>query len=339
MEKLVSIIIPIYNAEKDLDRCIKSIINQTYKKFELILVNDGSSDKSEEICKKYAKKDKRVKYIYQQNSGVSKARNFGFENSVGEFIYYVDADDFLEINALETFMKYSNKYDADIVRASYKINKRIANETPYLHTIYNRPIENLSKEIIANFINYRLNPAAWLLFMKREVAEKNLFLQNFGYGEDLLYTLELLLKCKKIVFIENILYNYIVNDNGASMSHNKYERNISNLYNLVEEVNKILILNKVRNIDYLINQAIITYFYMIIQYIYLQYETKQISFKEFCKKLKKYRNSEVYKKAKISKLGTIKKYRKIIMRLFEYRMYILIFFLYKLKKIIKEVKN
>ena len=100
-ENLISIIIPVYNAEKYLDYCITSILKQTYRTFELILINDGSTDKSEEICLRYQQKDNRICLISKTNEGVSSARNAGLCNSTGEYITFVDADDYLEHNYLE----------------------------------------------------------------------------------------------------------------------------------------------------------------------------------------------------------------------------------------------
>ena len=98
---IISIIVPVYNAEKYLSRCIDSILRQTFADFELILVNDGSSDKSKEICEKYLESDPRIKLINQENSGVSAARNTGLDNASGEYIGFVDSDDFIEKNMYE----------------------------------------------------------------------------------------------------------------------------------------------------------------------------------------------------------------------------------------------
>ena len=92
----ISVIVPIYNVEKYIDRCIKSIVNQTYKNLEIILINDGSLDKSGQICDTWESKDNRIKVIHQMNSGVSVARNTGLENATGEYVTFVDSDDYIE---------------------------------------------------------------------------------------------------------------------------------------------------------------------------------------------------------------------------------------------------
>ena len=111
----ISIIIPIYNVEKYLVRCIESILNQSYKSFELILINDGSTDKSGEICDLYKSKDKRIKVIHKVNNGASEARNTGIENSNGGYICFVDGDDWIENNMLREMKEYFEIYNPDLI--------------------------------------------------------------------------------------------------------------------------------------------------------------------------------------------------------------------------------
>ena len=119
MTKKVSIIIPVYNQEKYLDKCINSVIRQSYDDLECILVDDGSTDNSPEICDKYEKKDDRIKVFHQPNSGVSKARNVGLANAKGEWITFADSDDYLEQHAFQTYIDAAIKYQADVVRGGY----------------------------------------------------------------------------------------------------------------------------------------------------------------------------------------------------------------------------
>lgn len=101
---VISIIVPIYKTEKYLDRCLNSILNQTYKDFELLLIDDGSPDKAGELCDEYAKNDTRIKVFHKENGGVSSARNVGLENAIGEWIYFFDSDDEMLYNGLETLV-------------------------------------------------------------------------------------------------------------------------------------------------------------------------------------------------------------------------------------------
>lgn len=118
---LVSVIVPVYNAEAYLPRCIESIISQTYSELEIILVNDGSPDKSGEICQSYEVKDKRIRYIKQKNSGAGGARNTGLSLAKGKYILFVDADDWLDVNAVATFLKIAGEKAADLVILEAKV--------------------------------------------------------------------------------------------------------------------------------------------------------------------------------------------------------------------------
>ena len=109
----VSVVVPIYKVEKYISRCIESIINQSYKNLEIILVDDGSPDKCGDICEEYALKDSRIKVLHKETGGLSDARNFGMNYVSGEYTLFVDSDDWLELNMIETMIKLVNKYDRD----------------------------------------------------------------------------------------------------------------------------------------------------------------------------------------------------------------------------------
>ena len=128
---LVSIITPVYNSEKFLNKCIDSILNQTYNNFELILVDDGSADKSLQICDEYARKDSRIVVIHQKNQGQAVARNKALDICKGDYISFIDSDDYLKRNFLETYMHAAQKKDADIIVGGYirDVNGKLS-ETP-----------------------------------------------------------------------------------------------------------------------------------------------------------------------------------------------------------------
>ena len=116
----ISVIVPVYNTEKYLDRCIQSILAQTYTDFELLLINDGSTDSSGAICDKYAKQDVRVRVFHKENGGASSARNMGLDNAKGEWVTFCDSDDTLKQNALECLSSYTDKSSIVIANTSYK---------------------------------------------------------------------------------------------------------------------------------------------------------------------------------------------------------------------------
>ena len=121
MKTKVSVIVPIYNAEMYIDKCIQSIINQTLRDIEIILVDDGSTDRSFEISNKYAKKDERIKIIKQKNKGVGAARNYGVSIATGKFITFIDSDDFVEIDMLEILYNAAINNNCDIIFSGIKI--------------------------------------------------------------------------------------------------------------------------------------------------------------------------------------------------------------------------
>ena len=116
---LVSVIVPVYKVEKYLNRCVNSILNQTYKDLEVILVDDGSPDSCPEICDGYAQKDKRVKVIHKENGGQGSARNSGLDVARGEYILFVDSDDYIAKNLIEITLQKAERFDADMVIFDY----------------------------------------------------------------------------------------------------------------------------------------------------------------------------------------------------------------------------
>ena len=125
MVKKLSIIVPVYKVEQYLNRCVDSILNQTYRNIEIVLVDDGSPDRSGEICDRYAKSDERVKVVHKKNGGVSSARNIGFSSSTGEYIGYVDSDDYIAPTMYEDMIDVLEKNDLDIVCCDAFIVKEI----------------------------------------------------------------------------------------------------------------------------------------------------------------------------------------------------------------------
>ena len=120
MSEKISVIVPIYKTEQFLSKCIDSIINQTYKNLEIILVDDGSPDNCPKICDEYAKRDNRIKVIHKENGGLSSARNAGIEIATGDFSAFVDSDDWIDSDMYESLVKLSDEYNADIAECGYR---------------------------------------------------------------------------------------------------------------------------------------------------------------------------------------------------------------------------
>lgn len=207
--KLVSVIVPVYNGEKDLKRCIDSIVEQSYYNLQIILVDDGSRDSSGKICDEYAKKDKRIEVIHISNGGVSNARNIGLKRIKGEFIQFVDSDDYLE---KEMIYEMLNKMDEDtdwcVCRYYniYKSKKTISIE-------FDKKTEYDSKEYLLQIMQepyHYYYGVLWNKLYKSEIIKKNAlsFDINNKTAEDFLFNLEYLKKIQKIKYVNMPLYNY-----------------------------------------------------------------------------------------------------------------------------------
>lgn len=187
----ISVIIPVYNAEKYLSRCIDSILNQSFTDFELLLVNDGSDDHSGEICDDYAKKYSRVKVFHKENGGVSSARNLGLINACGEWITFVDADDYLIVDGLQRYINEINE-NVDLIIYGYNI----CNESGYLKfstTVY--PKNDLIQKddgVKIMFKNSYYNGYLFNKLFRRSIIEDNkiFFNEDVYYNEDRLFCVE-----------------------------------------------------------------------------------------------------------------------------------------------------
>lgn len=200
---LVTIVVPVYNAENHLPRCIESILGQSFGDFELLLVNDGSSDDSLAVCRKYAVNDGRVRVIDKPNGGVSSARNMGLESAVADWVMFIDADDWIEPNTLELAVPYVG--ECDIVRLAWVAhmanevrNKRVMNaETP----------EQLLKQLIRR----RTKLAVWGTLIRRELFMNHdiRFDTSYDYAEDWLVLLRVVCRCKRVKTLpEAYVYHY-----------------------------------------------------------------------------------------------------------------------------------
>ena len=232
-KNLVSIIVPIFKVEKYLKRCIDSILNQTYRNIEIILIDDGSPDNCGKIADEYALKDKRIKVIHKENKGVSQARNDGIKLSKGEYIAFVDSDDYVEKNFIEILYDNALKNNADVSICNYflenenrKIRKKIDSDIA----------KDLESEDFCKYI-IRKNSYRGLLLnklFKREIffenGKINLIGSNIHICEDLLFLVENSSKYGKIIFDkEACLYHYIVRENSAISS--KYnEKKVTMIY-------------------------------------------------------------------------------------------------------------
>ena len=224
MNKLISIIVPVYNAERYLDRCINSLINQTYKNIEIILINDGSSDRSGEICNEYSAKDERIIAIHKKNEGVSSARNVGLEYAKGEYIAFCDADDWIEEDMYEILANLIDSSNSQLVFCHFSTDETIKTETNYDNTIISKEyaIELiLSDEKIAGYL--------WNKLFSRTLIygnEKLLFEKDIHILEDQLFVIRCMNRCNNVVVTTKQLYHYEQNE-GSALNSKMSEKSIS----------------------------------------------------------------------------------------------------------------
>ena len=218
-EKKISIIVPVYKVEKYLERCIDRLINQTYKDIEIILVDDGSPDKCPRICDDYAKKSDRVIVIHKKNGGLSDARNCGLLKATGEYILYVDSDDYIELDACEKLVA-GMKENVDLVVGAYNeirngrsIKKRHSN-------ILQNKVYNAKEYVISSIERDEWYAPAWLnLYSKSFLISNDLFYRVGIYFEDIEMLPRLFLANPKITYVDYPFYNYVIRENSIMTSN------------------------------------------------------------------------------------------------------------------------
>ncbi len=235
----MSVIIPVYNAEEYLDKCIKSVISQTYKNLEIILINDGSTDGSLELCNFYALSESNVKVLSQQNAGASSARNLGLAHSTGDYIVFVDSDDWIMPAYVESLYFNLVNYSADMVIIDYFIEEN----TKLLYSKKKGSINIYTNKETLNhifdtdkFLGYIWNK----IFQARIIKNSNMmFNTELKVWEDLLFCCQYISRIEKIVYIQKPLYVYKLRNDSLTKS-TCYEVQKS----LLKSVEKIMELSK-----------------------------------------------------------------------------------------------
>lgn len=205
----LSVIVPIYNIENEIDRSVSSIVKQTYENMEIILVNDGSTDKSSALCDKWAKRDKRIKVIHKQNGGVSSARNLGLMKATGAFVTFVDGGDVIVENCYEIALKKLMQYDVDIIIFGIITKIYQAQELLRIESD-NRQEETFSRNTLLNrYYEINLGNSVCNKIYKIEVLKDCFFDERMDVSEDLWFNLNVYQNIKNISLISDNLYLYI----------------------------------------------------------------------------------------------------------------------------------
>lgn len=228
----ISIIVPVYNVEKYLERCLKSLISQTFENYEIILIDDGSSDNSGKICDEYAKRYEKIRVIHQKNAGLSAARNVGIKQSIAPYILFVDSDDTIDEFACEKLYETMMKENADIVRA----NSIIVNG----EKLFPEKKKNVISGKIYKGIDFLVKNvqkgampmcAQFSLYRKKTFEACNLFFKEGILHEDELWTPQVYLVASKVVWMDYDFYYHYVRENSITHSKNK-SRNAKDLISI-----------------------------------------------------------------------------------------------------------
>lgn len=270
IKPLISIIVPIYMIDQYLGLCIESIMNQTYKNIEIILVDDGSIDRCPELCDLYATKDSRIKVIHKHNEGLVSARKAGLQESNGSFIVYVDGDDWIESGFIETLYFSAMTFDADVVcagftRTLFSKNFSFLNAMP-TNVYEGNNLNKIFKFMISCKDYYRpgITTYVWNKLFKREILLESQYLvdNRISIGEDAAVTYPALLKSKRIVITDNVDYHYRQRENSMLKQTSEYSQEAQKLrylrdymirwaeksaseLNLVSQVNDYILANAI----------------------------------------------------------------------------------------------
>lgn len=216
---VISVIIPIYNASRYLPHCLDCILKQTFTKWQLLLVDDGSTDNSLDICNNYANKDSRIKVFHKKNEGVSIARQYGLDKVTTPYFIFCDSDDYVEPDYLEKLYDAIRVNCADMVICKYKEeygNRTVIPELP----------ETDAMGLIHNFLNNKVWGVTWNKLYRTEIVKKHdiRFIPGLQMWEDLAFTIDYLLQVQKIVFVQKTLYHYIMYNSGSITRHENFKK-------------------------------------------------------------------------------------------------------------------
>ncbi|WP_195467399.1 glycosyltransferase family 2 protein [Clostridium sp. D43t1_170807_H7] len=214
MSKLISVIVPVYNVEKYLNRCIQSIVEQEYKNLEIILINDGSTDGSLEICELWKERDERIILINKENSGVSDSRNEGINIATGDYIGFVDSDDFLQPDMYKKLLNNILKYDSQVSICSYRyIKDTVLQAYKYENKLKIYSNSELLKEI---FLGKSINGFLWNKIFKKNLFDEIRLESDLELCEDLLLITKIIKQIDTAIYTSEKLYNYTLRENSAT---------------------------------------------------------------------------------------------------------------------------
>lgn len=249
MNNCISVIIPIYNVEKYLAKCIESVLGQTYKNLEIILIDDGSPDNCGKICDKYAYSDRRIRVIHKQNGGVSSARNAGLDIATGEWIYFLDPDDWIEIDTMEKVLKKATETKADMCFFDYE--NAFEDNSVFVSTLHSDKTLFTNMKDYGALCTYSQAASVWSYIVKAPLILDNIrFDENLYRGEDVVFNFQLYGHIKSFSYLKTVLYHRRIRTESAmAIIRDDYPKTVYDRYNLmVNTVKKGVYPNKVQTV-------------------------------------------------------------------------------------------
>lgn len=317
-EKLVSVIIPAYNIEDYIGRCLDSIISQTYKNLEIIVVDDGSRDHTGEILDNYAKKDRRIKVIHKENGGVSSARNKGIEAAEGDYIGFIDGDDLIESEMYKTLVDLLEEENADIAHCGYQMV--FPDRIDYYHNTGKKKIQTTEEGLKDLLSGEMIEPGLVNKIYKKELIKNCRLDETVKINEDLLMNYQLFKLSQKSVYYDITPYSYMIRSSSATGANSL----------ITKREDALRVLNQIK--DDCINNNLLSIIYK--RYIYLlmaicRDDLKDRSYIEYQKKqrkqLKKELKTDIFKSCipkKLKYMSLFSCYLPHIMKVI-YKMYVL----------------
>ncbi len=303
----ISVIIPVYNSSTYLRKCLDSVVNQTLKDIEIIVINDGSTDDSKNIIEEYLCKYKNIIFIDQENKGIGKTRNIGIKKATGEYITFVDSDDYIKENMLEEYYKYAKKHNFDLVIGSYikKINNK---EIIFENNKFKTGNVKTTPQIL-----YLIEYGPWAKLYKREMLiNNNIYFDEKRKYEDMPFVSKALLKSKLIGQITEPYYYYIIHNNSETTTMDKRVFDILDILKEIKDYYKREYYLR-DELDYVIIDKITTY--MLQQRVQkdnkLRIEFINAGYAFLNKNIKNWRGNKYYKKTNFLK-RIIKNNKKIL---------------------------
>lgn len=316
MDLLVTIIVPVYNVKAYLRECIDSVLRQTYKNLEILLIDDGSSDGSAEICEDYMKIDSRIRSIHKENGGQSSARNLGMKYANGNYIYYLDSDDYINDTTIEKLVDTATTYCADLVffdGISFYDNKEIKKEFRNIEYSRTKDYGTMKGSNMANSLmdNDEFFLSVCHMFFKRSLAEQLSFFEGIIH-EDNLYVIEAFLKSDKATHLHEQLYHRRIRF-GSTMTIKFSEKNFHGYFICIRELMKVFDCSKADSEEYILLQRYLSDYsgILIDKYAEFDNEHKIISKNEYDELRRMLRNNNYLHSYKISFIIRHRRFMKI----------------------------